>query len=106
MPCHTGTIPLFAVDIAGPLFDYSLGWFSPPVVPLAGGGAIILRLFLIVCSLLFIRSIHGLWISLGRTLVLVPPGMVPLPALVPATAIIPLSAPFAGCMVTLPVLGR
>jgi hypothetical protein len=48
-------IPLFAVDIVCPLFDYFLRRPAPPVVSLPGGGTVLLGLFLIVKPLLFLR---------------------------------------------------
>jgi hypothetical protein len=52
-----GIIPLFAVDIVCPLFNYSLRWPAAPVVPLPGGGTIILGLLLTLSPLLFLRCI-------------------------------------------------
>jgi hypothetical protein len=87
--------PLFAVDIACPLFDYSLGWPSAPVMPLPGGRAIVLGLLLVVSSLLFLRCIcrlGAILCPLSGPRGMIPADMMPLPALVPAAAIIPLTA--------------
>jgi hypothetical protein len=91
-----GLFPLFAVDIARPLFDYSFRWPSAPVVPLTGGGTIVLGLFLIVDPFLFLWCICRRGALLRRPLGVIPPDMVPLPALVPAAAIIPLAAALPG----------
>jgi len=93
-----GRIPLFAVDIVCPLFDYSLRRPATTVVPLPGGGTIILGLFLIVEPFLFLRCICRPGALLGRPLGVIPPDMVPLSPLVPAAAVIPLAAALPGCL--------
>ena len=88
--CPAGC-PLFAVDIVRPLFDDPLGLPASPVVPLPGGGPVLLGLFLVVdigCFLLrlcgfFQRRLRGVF----------SPEMVPLAARVPALPQIPTVTP-------------
>jgi hypothetical protein len=98
---------LFTIDIARPLFDYFLGRPAPTVMPLPGGGPIILGLFLLIGPFLFLRCIcrpGALLRCLSGPLRVIPSCMMPLPALVPAAAIISLAAAFPGWLGGLPGL--
>ena len=94
-----GIIPLFAVDIVCPLFNYSLRRSAATVVPLPGGGTIILGLLLFIRSLHFLRCICRFSALLGWPLGVIPPDMVPLPTLVvPAAPVILLPGALPGCL--------
>jgi len=81
--------PLFAVDIVRPLFDDSLGRSASPVMPLPGGGPVLLCLFLVIDIGCFLGRFCGSRCLLHRPGGQVSPEMVPLAARVPALPPVP-----------------